>query len=83
MVNPITLGFSALTKRIFAGRSKPQEGMQPDARKFVGMKVDVTDQALHAVAMLLVATDDIKVFRNADGREIHLRADLKDSQEGK
>jgi|GEM_PF-742478 len=77
MSNPITVGLSGLTNRIFAGRSKASK-LAPGVRKFVGEKFDVTDEALFAVAHLLIARDDVLVFPAANGKEIHLRADLKD-----
>lgn len=78
MSNPITIGLSALTNTIFAGRSKPFKGAHPDARQFTGEKFDVTQQAIYAVAFHLMKTDDIKVFKLPDGRELHLRADIKE-----
>nr|WP_318380027.1 hypothetical protein [uncultured Enterobacter sp.]DAI86992.1 MAG TPA: hypothetical protein [Caudoviricetes sp.] len=80
MSNPITVGFSGLTKRIFAGRSKESK-LAPGVRQFTGEKFDVTDDALFAVAHLMVARDDVLIFPARDGKEIHLRADLKDTQE--
>ncbi|EAS3168209.1 hypothetical protein DOV11_04195 [Salmonella enterica] len=80
MSNPITVGFSGLTNRIFAGRSKPSK-LAPGVRHFTGEKFDVTDEALFAVAHLLAVRDDILVFPTADGKEIHLRADIKEKQE--
>lgn len=80
MSNPITVGFSGLTKRIFAGRSKPSK-MAPGVREFTGEKFDVTDEALFAVAHLLAVRDDILIFPAADGKEIHLRADIKEKRE--
>jgi hypothetical protein len=41
-------------------------------------KFDVTDDVLFAVAHLMIARDDVLVFPSANGKEIHLRADLKD-----
>jgi len=80
MSNPITVGLSGLTNRIFAGRSKPMKGGHPDARQFTGEKHDVTEQAIYAVAFHLKTTDDIKVFKLPDGRELHLRADIKEAK---
>ncbi|MEP8671454.1 hypothetical protein ABKV27_05045 [Enterobacter hormaechei] len=80
MSNPITVGFSGLTKRIFAGRSKPSK-LAPGVREFTGEKFDVTDEALFAVANLLVLRNDILVFPGPDGTEIHLRADIKEKRE--
>lgn len=77
MSNPIMVGLSGLTNRIFAGRSKASK-LAPGVRQFVGEKFDVTDEALFAVAHLLIARDDVLVFPAANGKEIHLRADLKD-----
>lgn len=67
---------SPLTNRIYAGRSCALKNNAQGARKFVGEKCDVTDDALYAVAHHLVQTDDIKIFTLPDGREIHLRADI-------
>ena len=75
MSNPITVGLSGLTKRIFAGRSKPSK-LAPGVREFTGEKFDVTDEAIFAVAHLLVMRDDVIVIPAADGKEIYLRADL-------
>lgn len=77
MSNPINVGFTGLTQRIFAGRSKASKSA-PGVRQFTGEKFDVTDEALFAVAHLLIARDDVLVFPAANGKEIHLRADLKD-----
>lgn len=79
MANPVTVGLSALTNRIFAGRSKPANLHNPAARMFTGEKHDVTEQAIYAVAFHLMKTDDIKVFKLKDGKELHLRADVKDA----
>lgn len=81
MSNPIMVNRSGLTNRIYAGRAKPAKNFAFGAMKFVGEKFDVTDQVLHATAHYLAKTDDIKVFTLPDGREIHLRADIKDKQE--
>lgn len=77
MSNQITVGLSGLTKRIFAGRSKASK-LAPGVRQFTGEKFDVTDEAIFAVAHLLILRDDVLVFPAANGKEIHLRADLKD-----
>jgi len=79
MANPITVGLSPLTNTIFAGRSQALKGGNPEARCFTGDKHDVTEQAIHAVAFHLMKTDDIKVFKLPDGRELHLRADIKEA----
>ncbi|MEB2704113.1 DUF7446 family protein [Citrobacter koseri] len=78
MSNPVSVIRSPLTNRIYAGRSRAARGLAPGTRQFVGDKFDVTDEALYAVAEYLVHTDDIKVFTLSDGREIHLRADVKE-----
>ncbi|MCU6240765.1 DUF7446 family protein [Enterobacter asburiae] len=78
MSNPISIIKSPITNRIYAGRTRAVKGEVLEARRFVGDKFDVTDEALHAVAHYLIHTDDIKVFTLADGREIHLRADVKE-----
>lgn len=79
MSNPITVGLSGLTKRIFAGRSK-QSKLSPGVREFTGEKFDVTDQVLFAVAHLMISRDDVLIFPGPNGKEIHLRADLKDKE---
>lgn len=50
MANPLTLGFSPMSGKIYAGRSKPVKGAAPGVRQFTGDKVDVTDDALGCVA---------------------------------
>ncbi|EPN9528208.1 DUF7446 family protein [Cronobacter malonaticus] len=77
MSNPINVIFSRLTKRIYAGRSRPVRGLVPGVPRFTGEKFDVTDDALFAVAQLMIARDDVLVFPAENGQEIHLRADLK------
>lgn len=79
MANPITVGFSGLTKRIFAGRSKASK-LAPGVRQFTGEKFDVTDEAVYAVAHLMVARDDILIIPMANGDTIHLRADIKEKR---
>lgn len=76
MSNPITVGLSTLTNTIFAGRSRPLKEGAAGARVFTGDKTDVTEQAVHAVAFHLMASDDIKVFKLPDGKELWLRADV-------
>lgn len=49
MSNPITVGFSPLSGKIYAGRSKPLKGSER-SRVFTGDKFDVTDEALVMVA---------------------------------
>lgn len=80
MSNPITVGFSGLTNRIFAGRSKPSK-LTPGVRHFTGEKFDVTDEAIFAVASLMVVRDDILVIPLPNGDKIHLRADIKEKRE--
>ena len=79
MSNSISIIKSPITNRIYAGRSRAVKGLAPGTRHFVGDKFDITDEALHAVAHYLAHTDDIKVFTLPDGREIHLRADVKEA----
>lgn len=81
MSNPIMVNRSGLTNRIYAGRAKQSNNFVFGVMKFVGEKFDVTDQALSAVAHYLAKTDDVKVFFLPDGREIHLRADIKEKRE--
>jgi len=79
MSNPITIGLSPLTNTIFAGRAKPYKGA-PGAMQFTGVKFDVTQEALAAVAQHMVKRDDILLIPMPDGRVIHLRADIKDAK---
>lgn len=78
MNNPITVGFSGLTRRIFAGRSKATK--TDGVRNFVGEKFDVTDGAIFAVAHLMVSRDDILIIPLPNGDEIHLRADIEEKR---
>lgn len=80
MASPITLGLSPLTNTIFVGRSKPMPKGPQGARVFVGEKTDVTQQAIAAVAELMVRRDDVLLIPMPDGRVIHLRADIKGEQ---
>ena len=50
MANPITLGYSPLTGKIYAGRSTPAKGMAEGVRIFTADKFDVTDQVIGIVA---------------------------------
>ncbi len=78
MSNPITVGLSVIGNRIYAGRSKPFNSGNKNARVFTGEKYDVTDEAIYAVAHHLMASGDINIFTLPDGRELHLRADVKE-----
>lgn len=82
MANPITVGHSPLTNRIFVGRSKPMKNGPEGARMFTGEKHDVTQEAVFAVAHHMVQRDDIVVIPMPDGTFIHLRADVKESDNG-
>jgi hypothetical protein len=42
--------------------------LAPGVREFVGEKFDVTDEALFAVAHLMIARDDVLVFPAANGK---------------
>ena len=68
MSNPITVGLSGLTNRIFAGRSKPSK-LAPGVREFTGEKFDVTDDVLFAVAHLMIARDDVLVSLRQTARK--------------
>ncbi len=77
MSNPITVGLSPITNTIFAGRSKELTGWAEGTRKFTGVKFDVTDDACHAVAMHLMKAGETVVYDLPDGRELHLKVDIK------
>lgn len=82
MSNPITIGYSPLTNTIFAGRATPFKSGPPGAMRFTGQKVDVTQEAIAAVAQHMVKRDDILIIPMPDGRVIHLRADIKEPTHG-
>jgi len=50
----IGLGFSPLSGNIYAGKSVPFKGAKEGVMRFTGNKEDVTEQAIHAVLMLLL-----------------------------
>jgi hypothetical protein len=66
MPNPITVGYSQLSGKIFAGRSKPLKGTER-TRAFTGEKFDVTDQALVMVAHKLKHDGESARWELADG----------------
>jgi hypothetical protein len=75
MAKNIHIGLSPLTGTIFAGTAKPMKGGLVGAMQFTGEKVDVTSQALAAVAEKLVKENQIISWSMADGRTLQLRAD--------
>ncbi len=75
MAKNIHIGLSPLTGTIFAGTAKPMKGGPAGAMQFIGEKVDVTSQALAAVAEKLVKEDRIISWTLADGRTLQLLAD--------
>lgn len=67
-----TMGASPLTGQVFYGTLNTEKGM------WVGQKLDVTDMAYKAVAESLMITDKVIIFTLNDGRELLLRADVRD-----
>lgn len=80
MSNPISVGLSPITNTIFAGRSKEHKGLVEGARKWVGERFDVTDDACHAVAMHLMKAGETVVYDLPDGKELHLKVDIKEAK---
>lgn len=82
MPNPLTLGFSPLTSKIYAGRSKTVKGAAPGVRQFTGNKVDVTDDALGCVAdKILKDGKPVKWILN-DGRVMTLSVEITEPEQG-
>ncbi len=75
MPNPITVGFSPLTSKIYAGRSKPFKGNER-ARIFTGEKFDVTNEALVMVAHKLKQDGKSVRWELADGTILTLTASV-------
>lgn len=78
MANPLTLGFSPLSGKIYAGRSKPVKGAAPGVRQFTGDKVDVTDDALGCVADKLLKEGKPVQWVLGDGKILTLNATISD-----
>jgi len=78
MANPLTLGFSPLSGKIYAGRSKPVKGATPGVRQFTGDKVDVTDDALGCVADKLLKEGKPVQWDLGDGKILTLNATISD-----
>ncbi len=76
MPNPITVGFSPLTGKIYAGRSKPLKGNER-ARIFTGEKFDVTDEALVMVAHKLKRDGEPVKWKLEDGSILTLTASVE------
>lgn len=76
MPNPITVGFSPLTGKIYAGRSKPFKGNE-HARIFTGEKCDVTDEALVMVAHKLKHDGEPVKWKLEDGSILTLTASVE------
>lgn len=72
MSNPITVGYSPLSGRIYAGRSKPLKGT--GSRMFTGDKFDVTDEALIMVAHKLRDNEESANWQQEDGSILTLTA---------
>ncbi len=76
MANPLTLGFSPLSGKIYAGRSKQVKGAASGVRQFTGDKVDVTDDALGCVADKLLKEGKPVQWDLGDGRILTLKAEI-------
>ena len=76
MANPLTLGFSGISGKIFAGRSKPLKGAPAGLRQFTGEKFDVTDDALSCVAEKLIRNAEPVMWDMGDGRVLKLSAEI-------
>lgn len=81
MPNPMTLGYSPMTSRIYAGRSKPFEGAVKGARVFTGEKTDVTDDAMNAVTDKLLKDGKPVKWILADGRILTLSAVITEPEQ--
>ncbi len=81
MTNPLTLGFSPLSGKIYAGRSKPVKDAAPGVRQFTGDKVDLTDDALGCVAdKILKDGKPVKWILN-DGRIMTLSVEITEPEQ--
>ncbi|GGC04495.1 DUF7446 family protein [Dickeya fangzhongdai] len=67
-----TMGASPLTGQVFYGTINTEKGI------WIGKKTDVTDMAYRAVAESLMHNGRDIVFTLKDGRELVLRADVRD-----
>jgi hypothetical protein len=76
MSNPLTLGFSGISGKIFAGRSRPLKGAPVGVRKFTGEKTDVTDDALSCVAEKLLRDAEPVMWDMGDGKVLKLSAEI-------
>ena len=76
MANPLTLGFSGISGKIYAGRSKQLNGAPAGTRQFTGEKFDVTDDALGCVAEKLLRDAEPVMWDMGDGRVLKLSADI-------
>lgn len=76
MTNPLTLGFSGISGKIFAGRSKPLKGAPAGVRQFTGEKTDVTDDALSCVAEKLMRDAEPAMWDMGDGKVLKLSAEI-------
>jgi hypothetical protein len=74
MPNPITIGYSPLTGKIYAGRSKPAKGMAEGVRVFTAEKFDVTADAISLVAEKLSKDGQPVKWIFNDGRVLTLSA---------
>lgn len=76
MPNPLKLGFSGISGKIFAGRSKQLKGAPEGLRQFTGEKTDVTDDALSCVAEKLIRDAEPVMWDMGDGRVLKLSAEI-------
>ena len=81
MPNPLTLGLSPLSGKIYAGRSKAVKGAAPGVRQFTGDKVDVTDDALGCVADKLLKDGNPVQWDLGDGKILTLSATISETEQ--
>lgn len=81
MANPLTLGFSPMSGKIYAGRSKPVKGAAPGVRQFTGDKVDVTDDALGCVADKLLKEGKPVQWDLGEGKILTLSATITEPEQ--
>ncbi len=76
MPNPLTLGYSGISSKIYAGRSKQAKGMREGVRVFTGEKVDVTNDALSCVADKIINDGAPVKWILSDGRIMTLSVEI-------
>jgi hypothetical protein len=81
MPNPLTLGYSGITSKIYAGRSKQAKGMREGVRVFTGEKVDVTSDAMSCVADKILNDGKPVIWILNDGRIMTLSCEITEPEE--